>query len=323
MKKVLLTTLGWTISIALLFLLAAKLDLSAVWQKLTKASWPMLALAAALNLVVCALKALRWQWLMRPNKHATYANIFKTTMIGFAGNNLLPARGGDVIKIHLLGKWENTSRAALTSVAGLDKLFDGVAILILLGLLSFIFTFPIWLRKGTITISVIIVTGLAISLLLLRHHHRTPDHTASQLGFLGRLAKRLGQGMGVFTRRNLLVATLVASVVICLLQIETIRLCQLSFGSHTPIWVPVLVFVAINLAIAVIPAAPSHIGPYEASAVLAYSWLGIKAETALGIALAYHAVQLIPVTAIGLIFYFASGLKWRPKPWNKKEKADI
>lgn len=321
MKKVLFTTLGWIISVALLLLLAAKLDLSAVWQKLAKTRWSMLALAASVNLVVCALKALRWQWFMKPTKHAGYPNVFKTTMIGFAGNNLLPARGGDVIKIYLLGKWEKTSKTALTSIAGLDKLFDGVAILIMLGLLSLVFTFPTWLRKGTITISAIIAGGLVISLLLLHHHRRTSHHSASQLGFLSRLAKKLGQGMGVFAHRNLLVASVIISVGIILLQVETIRLSQLAFGIHTAIWVPLLVFVAINLAIAVVPAAPSHIGPFEASAVLAYSFLGIKAETAMGIALAYHVAQLIPVTAIGLAFYLATGLKWRPTLWNKAQKA--
>lgn len=312
MKKVILTSIGWIISIALLVSLAAKLDLGALWQKLTQARWFFLALAAAVNLVVVALKALRFQWFILPAKRASYGNMFKATMIGLAGNNLLPARGGDWLRVYLLGKWERVSKTMLASVTGVDKLFDGISILIIFGLLSLTSTFPSWVQKGTTIVSIVIAVGLAICLLLLFHHRRTSGYAASELGPLSRLAKRLGQGMGIFTRRKLLVATLVTSVVICLLQIETIRLCQLSFDSHTHIWVPALVFVAINLAI-VIPSAPSHIGPYEVAGVLAYSWLGIKAEAGMGIVLAYHAVQFIPVTAIGLIFYFAAGLGRRPK----------
>jgi hypothetical protein len=96
--------------------------------------------------------------------------------------------------------------------------------------------------------------------------------------------------------------TLLLSLALCLMQIETIRLCQLAFGQHLDLWVPAIVFVAINLAI-VVPSAPSGVGPFEVAAVLAYTWLHVNAETAFAIALCYHLVQFVPVTAIGLALY--------------------
>jgi uncharacterized membrane protein YbhN (UPF0104 family) len=55
---------------------------------------------------------------------------------------------------------------------------------------------------------------------------------------------------------------------------------------------------AINLAI-MVPAAPSSIGTFEFSAVLALGYLGVENTAAMSFALIYHFVQLIPVTLAG------------------------
>lgn len=302
MKKTALTIIGWIISIALIASLAAKMDFRALWEGFSRAKWAWLAAAAAINIVVVALKALRWMWLMRPGVRASYRGIFKATMIGFAGNNVLPARGGDLLRIYLIGKWEGASKAMITSVTALDKLFDGLAILILFGILSLHSTFPIWVQRGTAIVSIVIAVSLVICVLLLIHHRRISSDRAGELGYLNRLAKNLGSGMGALANKRLVAATLINSVVILILQVFTIIFCQLAFGRHLDLWVPALVYVAINLAI-IVPSAPSGVGPFEVAAVLAYTWLGVGKEAALAIAIMYHAVQFFPVTAIGLYFY--------------------
>lgn len=302
MKKAAFTIIGWLVSISLIAAIAARIDFGVLWQGFAKASWPYLLAAAAINIVVIALKALRWQWLMRPERRTHYAGIFRATMIGLAGNNVLPARGGDWLRIYLLGKWEGVSRAMLASVTGLDKIFDGMSILMLFGVFSFHSTFPEWVLKGTLIISIAIAMSLVIAVLLLLHHRRTPEYEIEELGRLSSLAKRLGSGMGALASKKLLATNITLSIVICLLQVETIRCCQQAFGMRLDVWVPVLIFVAINLSI-VIPSAPSGVGPFEAAAVLAYAWLGVSAERGFNIAFMYHAVQFFPVTAIGFLLY--------------------
>jgi glycosyltransferase 2 family protein len=320
MKKTAITILGWAISIALLTSLAAKIDVKSLGDKLANAKWAWLVLAAVINMIVVGLKALRWQWMMRTMTKSNYVGIFKATMIGHAGNNLLPARGGDLLKIYLLGKWANISRTMLTSVTALDKIFDGTSILILFGILSINSTFPEWVSKGTTIVSIGLAVALIMCILLLLHHRRTPGHTEHNLSKFSRLAKRLGSGMTILENRKLSAVALLLSIVTCLLQVETIRLCQVAFGVHVDFWVPTLVFVAINLAI-IIPSAPSSVGPFEAAAVLAYAWLGVGTETAFSIAFMYHLIQFLPVTIIGVIFYFASGLGKKPKGWMENETS--
>lgn len=301
-KKTALTILGWLISLALIAALAVKLDFNALWSGFCRASWLWLIAAAVINIVVTVLKAWRWQTLIAPDMQNTkFWDTFKATVIGMAGNNVMPARGGDWLKIHLIGKIGGESKTSLVSVAGLDKLFDGLSIVILFGFLSFHSRFPVWVQKGTAIVSIIITVSLAVCILLLIHHRRTSVESDSA-GAFRRIAMKFGAGMGALADAKSIIITLVNSVAICLLQVATIWCCQLAFGAHMDAWVPALVFVAINLAIT-IPSAPSGVGPFEAAAVLAYTWLGLSKVTALNIALMYHAVQFFPITIAGFIFY--------------------
>lgn len=308
MKKTAFTILGWLISLLLLALLATRLDFGALFKGLENARYGWLIAAAVVNVAVVALKALRFVGLMKPERNAAFSNVFKATMIGMAGNNVLPARGGDWLKIYLLGKWESSGKAALASITGLDKLFDGLAIVILFALLSFHSHFPVWVQKGTTIISIAILVSIVICVLLLLHHRRTADDkpkSGTRLNKLSQFASGLGAGMKALADKKLILSTFINSMAICLLQIATIWLCQLAFGWRLDVWVPALVYVAINLAI-VVPSAPSGVGPFEFAAVLAYTWLGVGKEDAFNIALMYHAVQFFPVTLWGFLYYYLS-----------------
>jgi uncharacterized protein (TIRG00374 family) len=304
MKKLTLTILGWIISGALLVGLAMRLDWSKTWHSLIAANAWWLIVAACTNLAVVSLKAVRWQWIMYTKK-THFRTIFKATMIGLAGNNVLPARGGDWYRIYLLGKWGRISRAALASVTGLDKLFDGIAILGLFALLSLRSSFPPWVKEGTLIVTGVIIGSLIICILLRIHHRRSNDVHPDSMSRLRQIIFNLGAGMSILEEKGRFGATLVLSFIIAALQIATLYMVQRALGITLPLWIPVLVFVAINLAMTV-PSAPSGIGPFEVAAVLAYVWLGVSKEMGFNIALLYHVVQVIPVTLIGAYYYFTA-----------------
>jgi uncharacterized protein (TIRG00374 family) len=305
MKKKALAIAGWIISIALIVMMALKLDFHAIWRELMSANAVYLAAAAVLNFAVIALKSLRWQWLMRPWHRIGFLEATNATFIGLAYNNLLPARGGDWLKVYLLGKWHDASRTRLVSIVGLDKLFDGVAMILLFFIIAQHSSFPHWVRQGAYIIMAVIAFKICLAYFLIYHDRKTNARSANELGFISRLAKRLGSGLVALTDVRISSYTLVLSIFVCALQIATIMLCQLAFSNHIGLWIPPLVFLAINLAIT-IPSAPSGVGPFEAAAVLVYSWLGISAEVGFGIAIAYHIIQFIPVTLTGVILLFTT-----------------
>lgn len=306
-KKAVLTIIGWIISIVCLWSIFSHTDFHALWDGFLGAKWGWLVFAALINLIVMVVKAVRWQIIM--GKLASFGTTLKAAFISCAGNNILPARGGDWLRIYLLGKWAGASKVSLASVTGLDKLFDGASMLILFGLFSFHSlgigsrgqAFPEWVRHGTIIVSIMIAASLVICYLLLFHHKRTSE--IENMGPIGKLAKGLGAGMGMLTNHKLVAKSIGVSLLSTLLQMVTIWACQSAFDVHFNLWITAVVFIAINLAI-VVPSAPSGVGPFEAAAVLTYTWLHLKTETAFNIALMYHAVQFFPVTILGFLFYF-------------------
>lgn len=305
MKKKALTTLGWIVSLALIAVMFMRLDVKAMLDGFYRANWSYLMAAAAVNIVVVILKAIRWRMIMAPEKHVSLKSIFKATVICYAANNVMPARGGDVLRVLLLGKWEKTSRTTLASIAMLDKVFEGLAMLILFVALSFNATFPNWVRSGTLAISISICTLLIMSFLVVFHRQRIMSADTEPSGRFERLVFKLGSGLRALTNLKLTAKAIAISLLACGIQVLTIWLCQMAFGVFLNPWVSALIFVAINLAI-MIPSAPSGIGPFEAGAVLAYIWVGLRPEMGFNIALMYHAVQFIPVTAAGAVMYWLS-----------------
>jgi hypothetical protein len=279
-----------------------KLDVGALWKELISARWTWIAAAAALNLTVVFMKALRWQWFMRPQNAARIQDILNATVIGMAGNNLLPARGGDWLKIYLIGKWQSTCKTGLISVAGLDKLFDGLSLLILFGILSMHSTFPQWVKDGTIVFSIAMILLLSLSIFLLLHHRHEQNEMPKSWRRIRNFAAKLGNGLSALKSLRLTTGALALSILASAAQILTIWLCQKAYGLSLDMWVPAIVFVAVNLAI-MIPSAPSGVGPFEMAAMLTYSWLGIKSEVGFSVALMYHAVQFIPITLAGVVLY--------------------
>jgi uncharacterized membrane protein YbhN (UPF0104 family) len=77
------------------------------------------------------------------------------------------------------------------------------------------------------------------------------------------------------------------------------------------------VWTGVNVAIAV-PAAPAQLGVLEAGAVLVLRLLGAGDERALAIALAYHAVHIVPTLLAGI---FALGLRSFARAPKRAAKA--
>jgi uncharacterized protein (TIRG00374 family) len=81
------------------------------------------------------LKAWRWRLLLKPvGDYRTLRDLVPPTMIGFAFNNLLPAHLGDLVRVYLFARKTRLATTAVLSSVVLERVFDIIAILLLLGL---------------------------------------------------------------------------------------------------------------------------------------------------------------------------------------------
>jgi uncharacterized membrane protein YbhN (UPF0104 family) len=57
-----------------------------------------------------------------------------------------------------------------------------------------------------------------------------------------------------------------------------------------------------------IPIAPGNLGTFEASAFVAYRYLGLPADQALSLAIVQHVCFMVPSVGIGYLFFSAQTL---------------
>ena len=120
-------------TLALLGWFFRQADLSQVWREIREAQAWALALLLAITGLTYLLRAIRWQILLRPLGPTRLRVAFRTTVIGFAANTVLPARAGEIVRPYLLARSEGLSVPAAITTIILERLLDFVTVLVLFG----------------------------------------------------------------------------------------------------------------------------------------------------------------------------------------------
>src|SRR5438874_9130373 len=102
-----------------------------------RVSWLGISLLTAILSLV--IRALRWQYLLEPLGHASFANAFRATAVGFAASSILPARAGEVIRPYFLARHENMTATGAFATIILERVLDVLTVLVLLASSVFIF----------------------------------------------------------------------------------------------------------------------------------------------------------------------------------------
>src|SRR3712207_4948587 len=91
-----------------------------------------MAAAVAIYAINTMMRAERWQQLLRhdgarPRRSDTYA----LTVIGYTGNNVLPARAGDAVRVVLMAPRAETSRRTVLGTLLAERLLDILVVVLL------------------------------------------------------------------------------------------------------------------------------------------------------------------------------------------------
>lgn len=242
-----------------------------------------------INFAVVLLKALRWQILVKPLSQISLYRITNILTVGFMANNILPARLGDAVRVHMLHRKTDLGHATTTGGLIADRVLEGIAFSFITVFLFFFINVPSWMSYGITAMLVVIGAVYIITLLYSRAEIKRWAFFA-----------KLQEGLAPLHNRRVFVAGFCISLVSWMLQLCMIHLTQLAFGIDLPFWNTLLVLVAVNLAV-IVPSAPAHLGTFELACVLSYSFLGVDKSVGLLVGAAYHLIQVLPITAVGAV----------------------
>ena len=153
---------GIAISAALLVWALHGIHFAEVWAALRRSNIALFLLSAATATCVVPLRARRWRPILDPvAPDLPFGPLFRATAIGVMINNVVPARVGEFTRAYALTR--ETPRvglpAAIASIA-VDRLFDGLVVLLLTLLAMLSPAFPAGARVGQLSATRWAVIGL-------------------------------------------------------------------------------------------------------------------------------------------------------------------
>lgn len=294
-------------------------DLGTLWQTLVHGNlWVLLPFVPILALFFYS-NAHRWRLLLTPFGHFATQRLLSSMMIGFAANNLLPLRVGELIRTHLLAREQGLSRSGVLMSLVLERLLDMIGILILYvaGLTLSPAAPPAF--RASAWIGAAAILGLAGLLLCLLFLPRTMDRLWHWIS--APLPQALQQRGSIYLeqftmaltplRRPWFAVVLIAlSIGRWLLPMLLAWLAVYAYAGAIPLSLALITLGITAFAVA-LPSAPGFIGPIQAAFVLALTPFGIEREAALAASLLYLLGQWIPVTGVGVLLMAARHRSFR------------
>lgn len=327
MRAHLRNLVGVALTILLLLWVLRDVSPAEVARELAAANLALLALSVLITIGGFAVRAVRWGVLLTPvERSIPFRPRYASVMIGFAANNLLPARIGELARAVSLSRIAPVSIGASLATLVVERVFDG---LILVGLLFLVVAtpgFPLSESVGGVdpraaARAVALVmggVGLVLVLLVLAPQRSLniieavftrllPQRMARPL--IGALESFLA-GLAVLRSVRLLLVSALLALGQWLFTALSYWVGMMAFGiDHVPVSGAIFLQSLISLAVA-IPSSPGFFGPFEAAARVGLVLWGVPAHTAVSFAIGYHIAGFIPVTVIGIYYVWRFGLSW-------------
>jgi glycosyltransferase 2 family protein len=259
------------------------------------AGYMLLVGALLVSAFLNTLRGWRWHHILRGGEvpHQT-RDAYGLTVVGYMGNTVLPARGGEVLRVLLLSERSGARHRQVLGSIVPERMLDAAALLLLFAAATVagIGDSPVGSLPAILGIVAFVVVLAALVVYL-------------RLRIAGRL-HRFADRVRPFTRstRQLLttrgVALLALSLTLWLLEAVVLSLVMSSLDLSASI--PEAMFVVVLVAFfALIPAAPGYVGTFDAAAIFGLDALGIAGGAALGCVLLYRFIIFVPMTVLGLI----------------------
>jgi glycosyltransferase 2 family protein len=317
--------LGVLISIFFVWLALRGLRLEEFWDAVKGANYIWLLPGIAVYFVGVWVRAWRWHYLLGPIKKIPTETMFPIVTIGYMGNNVYPARAGEVLRAVILKRKEGVSVSASLATIIVERIFDGVV------MLAFVFVNLSELAMltsasgfvGNIQQVAVIGTGVFLGALTVFLLAAMFPQRAAKIGFwfifrlvperlheriLGLMNKFLDGLASLRSPFNVLMVFL-TSVLIWLLETGKYWFVMHAFNFSVSFFALMLMNGIVNLA-TTIPSAPGYIGTFDAPGIAVLTAYGVEHSVAVGYTLVLHVALWLPITLLGAYYLAREGTHW-------------
>jgi len=316
---------GLLISVLFLFIALRGLQITNVWEGIKSADFIWLFPGIIIYFIAVWMRAFRWHLFLRPIKIISVNKIFPIVTIGYMGNNIYPARAGEILRAIVLKHQHEVPVSASLATIIIERVIDGVIMLgfIILNL-SEITTLPDagefaeTIRKAALWGSVVFIGALFIFLLAAIFPDRTQKFLFLMIGkaipknWRGKVqstSQRFIKGLRSLSSPVDVIIIFFVSIVIWLLETGFYWFIMLAFPFNISFLTLMLMNGVLNLFTA-IPSTPGYIGTFDAPGIAMLTAFGVNPEISASFTLLLHAALWLPITIVGGLFFSKAGLDW-------------
>lgn len=265
------------------------------------------------------LRAVRWWALFDARRRPPLREVARALLVGYFFNNILPARAGEAARVISLHARTRTSRAETLGTVVSERVFDLLALLLIL-FAAYPWLPPLsWLRSAAIFAAVVIVLVAALVVVLVRYEARAVHWLLSPLrrirrdGFAERVelaAINATRGMVAIRDPRVALGAMALTIASWVVLSLSYWILMEAFSLPLPFAAALLVTVTINMGL-VLPSSPAAIGVFEAATIIALKAFDIPKAEALSYALVLHLLNLVPFLVVGAALLGPSALRRR------------
>ena len=255
--------------------------------------------------VATLLRGERWHHILRiTGVDAHRSDCYALTTVGYMGNNVLPARAGEALRVVLMStRCEATKRTLLGSVVA-ERLLDAIALasiflIVVYGVLSS----TVLPTDRPLLFAALAVVALLLGCLavyVLRRHH-VFERARTWLRPLADAPRALLSREGAV----LLAGTFVLWAFEAAVYLSVARAVDLDISGMGALYL-----VALTNFFAALPAAPGSIGTFDAAVVFGSKAIGASGSAAVSYLLTLRFVLYVPITVVGFVVLVARYGGW-------------
>ncbi len=311
--------LALAISVAFSALFLANTDLGEVADALAGANYLYVIPALGLFALSLVARAIRWQYLYRPHHEHSWPVLLPSLLVGYAGNNLLPLRAGELLRAHHVAERASIPWMVTFGTFIMERLFDFMV------LSSFVLAGVLIAREGYayVVAGGILFGGTAFGLVVALFFANNPG-TARRLvsrpiplvpgrfrDELANLAESFLLGCACLTNRPRFLVVSVITLAAWLLELAMYWVLTAAFGLDPDFMTIAFAGSAANVALS-IPAAQGGIGPFDLTATEALAAFSVTGEAVKAYVVALHIFLVAPVSVAGMLVLWRSTLRAPP-----------
>lgn len=319
---------GLVISVAFLYLALRGLHFDQVWEVMQTASYAWLIPGIAVYFIGVWVRTWRWHYLLRPVKNIPTASMFPIVTIGYMGNNIYPARAGEVLRAVILQKREQVPVSASLATIIVERIFDGVVMLGFVflnlpqlagltdssGFVGSIRSLTLWGAGAFIGALAVFLLAAMFPLTAERLTNKLIDRIipVKWRDRAHQISGRFLGGLESLRSPREAVMIFISSIIIWLLETAKYWFVMHAFPFEVSFFALMLMNGIVNLA-TTLPSAPGYVGTFDAPGIALLQAYGVPGEIAAGYTLVLHVALWVPITVLGAYYFLREGFKWGQK----------